>query len=532
MPDAEDIRNAERLVKYGFFKKGDWDRKDIKKREKQIKEKGGAKIIKDGEVDMEVMEYRAGEFIKTSYPDPKVRHVLTASDPNYTTLEKSYLWVLNHVTLDWKFTKAVKVTDAYGSSVGTDHWGVMNTRIGEVQRTISNLMQTIGALVKDLFNMIHELTIWDERLSWHEQADKGDRSGDIALKGAWVDLVDGGPENAGSVLGLARQAGFVTVPDLFFSTFIQSPDDIDKEVDSLEHGNQQVKVILKRKLHQFIQWRDHTRKEIEQRKRFTVQYLRQHISAIELNMGWLTPYLRQMKYLKQNTNFHDSANLISTFDTAKFEIETLCTKKNEKKYKPVVLMNFQFLSFPERSGPTYQYSGFQHAGSMTMTLRGYVWTDEQIENYQKMRNEEGLQLLGEMDSGFKAAMEALGKEIRKYIEQAEGELPETDDEKLISELKERLDKLENGGKDKKKKEAGIEAGGELYQPFLDVGKAFWDMGKMFIPKKILDIKFPEKEAYIKEQKEDDEKKAAAGDMKRAIKAAFVNYRKAHRMITW
>jgi hypothetical protein len=487
MADTEDIKNAERLVTYGFHKKGDW-KKDIKEREKQVREKGGEKILKDGEVDIETMEFRNGEFIKTSYPNPRLRNVLALSDPNYAKLEKSYLWILNHVTLDFGFTKSMKITDTYGSSVGTDHWGVMNDRIKGTQQTISTTMQTIGALVKDMFPMIHELTLLDERLKWHEEADKGVKAGDTALKGVWTDLVDGGPENNGSVFGLARNAGFVTLPDLFFAIYVQKPEDIDKEVDSMEHGNTQIKSVLRRKLLQYLTWKEHTYREILNKKRFTVRYLRQHIAAINLNMNWLTPYLRQMKYLKMNTNFQDNPTLISSFDTAKFEIETLCTKKNDNKYKPIVLLNFQYLSFPERSGPTYQYSGFQHAGAMTVTFRGYVWTEEQIENYKRMRSEEGMDLLGEMDGGFKAAMDELAKEIRKYIEEAEGELPQTPDEKMIHELEEKLQKYEEEAKDpaaKKKKQQNNSSAGAIYEPFVEVGKAFWEVGKIFVPKKYL-----------------------------------------------
>lgn len=529
MVDEEDIKNAERLVKYGFFKKGKWD-KDLAKREKEVEEKGGAKIIEDGEVNMETMEHRIGEFIRTSYPEPEYRHVLSVGEPNYAVLEKSYLWILNHITLDWRFTKTIKIVDTFGSSTSSQHWSIMNEKISNVQRTVTNTMQSIGGLVKDLFPMVHELRIWDERLEWHKQSEEGNRSGDIALKGAWMDLVDGGSENASSVLGLAGKVGFATLPDLFFGTFVQKPEDIDKEVNSLEYGNEQVKNVLKRKLMQFLTWKEHTKKEIEQRKRFTVRYLRQHIDAIQLQMSWLNPYLRQLKYLRQNTNFQDSAQLISSFDNSKFEIEVLCTKKNDNNFKPVVLLNFQYLTIPERSG-NYPQPGFQHAGNMNVTFRGYVWTDEQIKNYQEMRNEEGLEILGEIDAGFKASMDELAKEIRAYIKEAGGDLPETDDEKTLRRLKEKLDKYEKEGK-KQTSPQSAEITGAIYQPFIDVAKAFGEVGSLFIPKKILDFKLPEDKALEQKNKEKDQIKGAKGEVSLAIKNAFINYRKAHRMVTW
>lgn len=529
MPDEEDKKNAVRLAKYGFLKKGDGWPKEPEEREKKAKDEGEDKLIKEGIVDMEIMEYRAGEFIRTSYPAPNTRHVLSVGDPNYAVLEKSYLWILNHITLDWKFTKTIKVVDTFGSSTGSQHWSIMNDKIGNVQRNINSIMQTIGGLVKELFPMVHELRIWDERLRWHEESEKGNRSGDMALKGAWMDLVDGGADNASSVLGLASKVGFATLPDLFFGTFVQKPEDIDKEIDSLEFGNMQVKNVLKRKLMQFLTWKDHTRTEIIQRKRFTVRYLRQHINAIQLQMSWLTPYLRQLKYLRQNTNFQDSAQLISSFDNSKFELETLCTKKSDDEFKPVVLLNFQYLTVPERVG-SYQHPGFQHAGNMTVTFRGYVWTDDQIKNYQEMRNEEGFEILGEIDAGFKASMDELKDEIRAYIEEAGGTLPETDSEKTLRELQEKLKKYEEG--EEKKKPSESEMGGAIYQPFIDVAKAFGEIGSLFVPKKILDFKLPDNKALELENKKKEMKKGAEKQANIAIKNAFINYRKAHRMVTW
>ena len=533
MVDAEDVKNAEMLVKYGFAKKGDWS-KDFKEREKQVRIKGGKKILEDNLVDMEIMEFRRNEFIKTSYPSPAARHVLSIVDPNYSFLEKSYLWLLDHITNAVGFTRAVKIIDSYGSSVGTDHWQIMFDRQRNVQRTITEILQSVGVLVKDIFPMIHELTMWDERLKWHEMSDNGLPAGDKALKGAWTDIVEGGPENQGSIFGLARNAGFVTLPDLFFSTFVRTPEEVDKVVDSMEHANIQVKSILKRKLVQFLTWKEHTKKEIEQRKRFTVRYLRQHIASIELNMSWLAPYLRQTKYLKENADFQDHASVISTFDNAKFEVESLCTKKTDDKYKPVVLLNVQYLSTPERGGGgPYQYSSFQHSGSMTVTFRGYAWTDEQIANYKKMREEEAFELLGSFDAGFKAAMDELKSEIKKYIEQAEGELKESEDEKTIRDLKEKLEEYEKTDNPKKKKSPSMDADGAIYQPFVDVGSALWDIGKMFIPKSILSFKLgQDKKEYETKNKEESAKKKASVGAAIAISLAFVNYRKAHKMITW
>lgn len=529
MADQEDIENAMYLIRHGFFKSGGYS-KDHDKRGIEVEKKKGSDLVKHA--DIENMEFRKGQMQLTSYPEPASRAVLTISDPNHTVIEKTYLWMLTMLTLDFGLSKSIKITDTYGSSVGTDHWGVMNDRTRSVQGTISQTLQTIGVMVKDLFPMIHELHHWDERIKWYDMANEGNKSGDIALKGVWTDMVDGGPENGASILGLSQKVGFLTLPDLFFGTFVKKPEDVDKEVDKIETANESVKRLLKRKLLQYMTWKEENYKEVMQRKQFTIKYLRQHISAIRLQMSWLKPYLGQQKYLQSNNEFQDNAFVVSTFDTSKFEVESLCTKKGGG-HVPVVLINCQYLTFPERSGPTYQYSGFQHAGSVTVTLRGYGWTPEQIENYKNMREEQAMEILGDIDAGFQSAMDALEEEIDKYLKEAGEEMKQSTPaaklrrlEKALKEMQEDKDK-----KDKKKKKSDDSP--DFFDPFRDIGGAFLDIGKMFVPREVFSVfKSEDKDAKKKAAAAAAAKGKAEGFAAVAIKATYVNYRKAHKMVTW
>ncbi len=530
MPDAEDVQNARKLIKFGFYKAGDYS-KDFDKRLEEVAKAKDADVVKHANI--ETMEFRKGEFIKTSYPDPFGRHVLSFIDPNFSVLEKAYMWIFGHITRDAGFTKTIKITDVFGSSVGTDHWAVMMDRLRNMQRNISETMQTVGVLVKDLFPMIHELHIWEERLGWHKRVEQGDKAADLALKGTWTDLVDGGSENAASVFGLAQKVGFATIPDLFFSTFVKDPKDVDEVVNGLDYANEQVKGILKRKLFQYLNWRVQSYKEIEARRRFTIRYLRQHVNAIRLNISWLHPYLKQLKYLNPNTKFQDSAVVLSNFDTSQYELETLFTKKNENKYKPVVLVNFQYVTTPERSGTTYQYSGFQHAGSLTMTFRGYVWTDAEIENYKKLRDDETIDMLNDLDAGFSAAMQELGDEISGYMKEAGEDVDkiETDLSSKIRRLEKTLENMENNVDVKKalKKERQQLQSVNMFEPFMDIGSSFAELFKMAVP---FTLPKNKKNDFAKMNAESALKKTAKKQAMTAIKMSFINYRKGHKMITW
>ena len=59
-----------------------------------------------------------------------------------------------------------------------------------------------------------------------------------------------------------------------------------------------------------------------------------------------------------------------------------------------------------------------HLGRVEIDIRCYGWTNEEIENYKKMREQEDFQLLGIIDSSVKAAMESLGEELMRYLREA------------------------------------------------------------------------------------------------------------------
>ena len=76
-----------------------------------------------------------------------------------------------------------------------------------------------------------------------------------------------------------------------------------------------------------------------------------------------------------------------------------------------------------------------HVGKMIMTLRGYIWTHEDVEKYLKMKDEEDFELMKAISSAVKVAMESLGGELLKYLEQAERMSHEGKEEKPAPEFK-------------------------------------------------------------------------------------------------
>jgi len=96
----------------------------------------------------------------------------------------------------------------------------------------------------------------------------------------------------------------------------------------------------------------------------------------------------------------------------------------------VILMHFWFRTRPEMS---YVQEGYQkgplHVGRVQITFRAYAWTEQEITTYKKMRDREDFKLLGMVDSSVKAAMESLGDELMRYLEEAGEEVERVKEQK-------------------------------------------------------------------------------------------------------
>ena len=59
-----------------------------------------------------------------------------------------------------------------------------------------------------------------------------------------------------------------------------------------------------------------------------------------------------------------------------------------------------------------------HVGRLDVTLRSYVWTEDEINKYRALKQEEDFKLLSFVDRSVKIAMEALGDELLMYLKEA------------------------------------------------------------------------------------------------------------------
>ncbi len=393
---------------------------------------------------MDFDETREGEEIATNYPKPINKYKLFVEGYNIS-IEEPYFWLLHYLRWFHSFQHIDKITDIFSASENSSFFGSSQQRLGLQQDKVSQFLATIGKMVKELFQLVRELRVLDERLGYYQDSyderSPSRGSAEITLKGIWIDMVEQGAKNPASVYGMAREVQFTTLPDLFFSTHPLKQEDVDVTVER-ERGefNRKVREVLKRKLRTFLAWKEATFEEIKNRRVFTLKYLRQHYEVIKMYMAWVKPYLKNIQRLMMDQSKMETPDILVAFETSMMEVEILAKKPQgkvklggrEQTVYQVIVLHFWFRTRPEMS---YVQEGYQkgplHVGRVQTTFRAYAWNDEEIEKYKKMRDQEDFMLLGLIDSSVKAAMEALGDELMRYLEEAGEEMKKKEEKKEV-----------------------------------------------------------------------------------------------------
>ena len=403
------MTRAELLVKHGFFKKDDH----------------GKEVAVEENKEVLATKNVGSDFSKTGFPKPIKSYRLTYEVYDLS-LEEPYFWVLEELRQNFHIVE--KIEDSFAAAENSAFFGVTQQRLGAQQDKVSQFLATTGKMIKELFQMVRELRIIDERLEYYKEADKElakpitarGKSAEVTLKGIFVDLVQGGGKSAASVYGMARELEFITLPDLFFD----SPP--FKETDELEHHvkalgkdfNNNVLRVLGRHLQQFMQWKKSTHLEHANRKRFMLNYLEQHYQIINMYLEWVKPYLRHVERLSFKDQNMRSPDIISSFEGSMLDIEILA-RKNEGAGNACVLATFNYRTRPELKVVQEGYQrGPVHIGRYEMNYRVYVWTNKEVENYKKMKEEEAMMLMGNVSKSVQEAMQALGDDLQIYLQEA------------------------------------------------------------------------------------------------------------------
>jgi hypothetical protein len=445
----------------------------------------------------------------TGFPQPVHRYRFTLEAFN-KSIEELYFWVNDNIRVSEGFHDVVKITDIFAASEQSSFFGTAQQRLGMQQEKVSMFLATIGKMVKELFQLVREIRILDERIRFYKDSyvsdSKSRESAEITLKGIWIDMVEQGAKNPASVYGMSRELQFTTLPDLFFSIHPNSISEIDSVVEALDF-NRKLKEVLKRKLRTFMEWKKSTYSELSTRRIFTVKYLRQHFDIIKMYLSWVKPYMRNIRRMEM-VDKTQSNDLISAFEGSLLEIETMYYKlppthgeskeiRFNKHVYTVIVAHFYYRTRPQMNYQQEYQRGPLHLGLTDITLRAYAWQKKEIDNYIKMKQDEEISLLKSIDESVKAAMEALGEDLETYLKEA-GEAEPFE---------------KQGLKDKAKK---------AVDPFTSIFGGFTDSfsalsgGKSGPNKALLQ----------------NEEKIAKGNGKRSLWQVYKNFKKSHGMLAW
>ena len=481
----------------------------------------------------------------------------------FASIEEPYFFVLSTMRDALGWTEVDKIKDIFSASETSAFYGSVGSRLSIAQDRVMTYSKSIGMFLTELFKMARELRIIEQRIDLNEATNRGQRSADKALKGLWVDLVDGGPKNPSSIISLSREAGFSVLMDLFFGTYIQSPKDqkeigskVDEAVNRLKF-NQTMKSVLARKLVTYLTWKQRTFEELKTRKLFMQKHIRQYYLTIRMYTTWLRPYLTHVKRLGMDESKLSSPDLVAGFETSMTELELMFKKPTKKgNYYSIINVHFLFKTQPKMDfhQDGYQHRGPIHVGKVYITFRGYVWDKKQIEEYKKFRAEEDFELLGAINDEIKAALDNLSDDIKDFIFNLGEKIYKEIDvlmhelnidynevlhwEKLYKKAKEEEEfkgtLKEYIEKNKKHKKDKIKLG-SIFDPFKHLVNGFSEMitGKeIFRSKeegdKKKDTKPTKAEAWQMEKEKEDAKKAMLGPLWNIFKV----FKKAHGMLAW
>ena len=471
----------------------------------------------------------ADDTNEDAYPEPVKRQRFVIEHPT-ESIEEIYYWTIHYLRNELGFPHIDKIYDIFSASESSAMFGNMAQRLSIQQDRAAQFLRGISELVRQLFAIVRELRIIDERLEPYKQW-KTSKSADITLKHTYVSLVEQGANNPDSVYSLAAKVGFTVLPDLFFNTHVYNLEKLDGEIEKgqTKEFNKVVKTVLKRKLYQYINWKQKSEKELIARRQFQLRYTRQHWAVIQMYMAWIKPYLKTIQRLTGKSSHMESPELIGAFDTTKLEIEILAKKplnmaKQDGHYS-CVLARFTYTTKPTLTyKPEYQSQAVGHAGQVTVDYRSYGWHDEDIAAYKKMRQEEDFEILRGLDEHIGGAFDLLGEDFEKYLIEAE------DDDAIGRDKtkKEQIEKSKNSAQEAHDKHYKFKKWG-LLEPFMDMGAG---MGELVSA--IFTGSQSKKPVVTSNPKARDKDKLKKAGKTASIQAGilYIVYKKAHRYLAW
>jgi len=355
-------------------------------------------------------------------------------------LEPIYFWLLDFMQ-DPKpsglaMDEVVKSKDEYEAAVGSGFFSDLGQKATRMQEQAMKMMGTVNQVIRSVINLIYDLREFEIRLGTYDDLKSNDKdkkeAADLALKALWMDQVDI-KRGRGSINMLSQQLQFVTLRDAFM--YSKDEGDINK-VDL----NDRVKRILKSRINEYLKWKGFSETELRKRYNIEKSYLKSQVASLKHYTTWVKPYLIAAKKLGM-TNFMtrsgmENPNIVNLFNNIEMRLTLMGIKKIkpeevypeyqglelESNYNSCVEVEINFRTVPKAT-QSQQGLVYIHSGKTQINFRAYSFTDKELKEINKLKDEEDLELIEDMT-------EVSLKEIQKDIEHFLGKKEDEKKEKI------------------------------------------------------------------------------------------------------
>lgn len=349
-------------------------------------------------------------------------------------LEPTYYWLTDFLEdMGYELNKTHEAISAAVASSFFSDLGAKKTRMEQAAREI---MANINTVVKSIVNLIYDLKEFDRRLEIFEDIhslnkEKKD-AGEIAIKSVWMDEVDT-KRGIGSInqLSSSGKLEFVTLRDAFLQA--KSVSDV-KKMDL----NTRVQRIVKSRIIEYEKWRNSYEKDLRQRRKIELAYLKSQVKSLKEYSSWARPYLISAQKLRNSQEL--GKNMPEFFDTSKMNIIMKGKKavngptinqelqlglfnrkdpfKNMETMYSIIELDFSFSSKPVLIARG-EGNNYRHVGAINVIFSGYALTDSENRKIEEEEMQESLELAKSVEDMTKESLEAIAEDIEKYINEKE-----------------------------------------------------------------------------------------------------------------
>jgi hypothetical protein len=348
------------------------------------------------------------------------------------SLEPIYFWILDFMGGP---EKTIKIVDNFQSSPGSGHFSELMGKATRMQEEGMKMMQTVGAIIKSVINIIYDLRQFEIRLNDYNAANgkKGKdkiEPGVMALKQTWLDNVDIKRGNSSiKAMTFSQQGAFVTLLNAFMAA--KSLADI-KSLDL----NDIVKRVLEQRMLEFEEWVKLSESEL--RKRYNIQrhWLKSQVDALKMYSRWAGPYFKAAEELRMSDM--QSAGLVKAFNSIILNLvimkkdgqkiqdlvyskqlpqgfEKLKAGKDYRNFYSCVLVDFTFRGIPQK---VEQHYGF--GGKSDVNFKAFALNQDELDLFQKKLEESDInEALKMVESLTGDSLREIQKDIDYFLKDVE-----------------------------------------------------------------------------------------------------------------